>query len=109
MRKLDVAWSLVALTALGCGSQPTVVPVRNLERPSDMSFVCLKVVDTMQGILTGRPMTSCHPHLNSGATPTAVDPAPDFSNRTFGTFGLVPNTARGELAVVDLDANRLVD
>ena len=53
MRKLLLVSLLVTV---GCSAQPTVVPVRNLERPSDMSFVCMRV---LQGttVLTGRPLT----------------------------------------------------
>jgi hypothetical protein len=100
----------VGLALLGCGNQPTVVPVRNLERPSDMSFVCVRVADTGNGpLLTGRPMADCHPHLDSQFKPQPASEAISFSPRAMGTFGLVTNTARGELAVVDMDRGALVD
>lgn len=89
-----------------CGSDPPVVPVRNLERPSDMSFVCLGVhTDAEAKQVTGRPMFTCHP--STGNDPEVnID---DESKRALGTFGLVTNTARGEIAVVDLDRGRLMD
>ena len=93
----------VALLLAGCGKEPTVVPVRNLERPSDMSFVCMHLVN---GKLTGRPMAECHPHLENEI---AAGETADVTNRVLGTFGLVTNTARGELAVVDMDQGHLVD
>ena len=55
-------YSIVALAVLGgsCSSQPAVIAVRNLERPSDMGFVCM-VADG--NTISGRPMTDCHRHL----------------------------------------------
>ena len=86
-----------------CGQDPIIVPIRNLERPTDMAFSCLEV--SMAGTtvrLSGRPMKRCHP------------PGPDMAvncetTRTKGTFGLVTNSSRGEVGVVDLQCNRLVD
>jgi hypothetical protein len=101
MRKLVL---LVAVLAIACQAQPPVIAVRNLERPSDMGFLCVAVTD---GKLSGRPMTYCHPR------PTITpDPVPVLGvGRPFGTFALIPNTARGELAVADMDPvlNVLVD
>jgi hypothetical protein len=95
---------LAATLGAACQAQPPVIAVRNLERPSDMGFLCVAVTD---GKLTGRPMTYCHPR------PTITsDPVPALGvGRPFGTFGLIPNTARGELAVADMDPvlNVLVD
>jgi hypothetical protein len=48
-------------------------------------------------------MSECNPR---GA---GEEPMLGTGPRTVGTFGLVTNTARGELAVVDLDLGRLVD
>jgi hypothetical protein len=86
-----------------CSATPTVIPARNLERPSDMGFVCLAV--DQSGVLSGQPMCLCHP-------PGQKDPAIQVTNsspRQLGTFALVTNTARGELAAVDLDKGRLID
>ncbi|HXU82679.1 MAG TPA: hypothetical protein VN914_14855, partial [Polyangia bacterium] len=101
MRRLGL---LVALALVGCGKDPTVVPVRNLERPSDMGFVCMRVVN---GQLTGRPMIDCHKHLLTGEAKDSE--TVELNPRQLGTFGLVTNTARGELGVVDMDISRLVD
>jgi hypothetical protein len=86
-----------------CGAAPTVIPARNLERPGDMGFVCLAI--DSDGTLSGRPMSVCHP-------PDGRDPvfqASAKSPRLFGTFAFVTNTARGEMAAVDLDIGRLID
>lgn len=105
------AAALLALSLAACGRDPPPISVRNLERPSDMGFVCLRKV-TLPGegtVLTGRPMTDCHPHLSPDLPTETRKPVKPPNPREYGTFGLVTNTARGELAVVDLDENRLVD
>jgi hypothetical protein len=88
----------LALLAFGCGEDFAVVPVRNLERPSDLGFACVRVIETAQGSqVSGRPMVECH-------DPDVDDPGRvDLANRTEGTFGLATNTARGELAAIDFD------
>ncbi len=87
-----------------CGQDPIIVPVRNLDRPSDMAFACLSVSGAPgPEKVSGRPMAECHP------PGTAHRPVDVKKPRVLGTFGFVPNTGRGELAVVDLDANLLVD
>ncbi len=92
---------LIVVVVGACGAQPTVVPTRNLERPSDMAFVCVGAAG--DGLVSGRPMSVCHPA-------SAKDPVVDnFADRPVGTFSLVTNTARGELAVIDMDAGRLLD
>ena len=87
-----------------CSATPTVIPARNLERPGDMGFVCL-AIDSDTGTLTGRPMRVCHP---PGEKDPVIQPA-GTSSRQLGTFALVTNTARGEMAAVDIDKGRLVD
>jgi hypothetical protein len=90
----------VAVLLASCSSQPTIVPVRNLERPSDMTFVCLGSIGSGdQRRLSGRPMARCHP-------PSAADVDPFLETpRLFGTFAFIANSARGELSVVDMDTN----
>jgi hypothetical protein len=102
--RLPLGPVLALALAGGCSSQPTVVPVRNLERPADMTFVCLSnVMIGDQSRLTGRPMAECHPPLGPDPDPFATPP------RSFGTFSFITNTSRGELSVADMDNNRLVD
>jgi hypothetical protein len=102
--------SLAAALLVGlfaCGQEPDVVPVRNLERPSDMHFVCLSEEPNAPGgaVVTARPITACHPTPRDERR----EPPVDLESRTIGTFSLVTNTARGEVAVVDLNAGRLID
>ena len=95
------ALALLVLSLTGCPSQPTVVPSRNLDRPTDMTFGCMGYFKDSDGAdrISGRPMGECHP-------PGLVDPPSDTAHRT---FGFVANTARGEMSVIDIDKSRLVD
>jgi hypothetical protein len=91
---------LVLWTATGCPAQPTVVPSRNLDRPTDMTFGCMGLFkENGADRISGRPMAECHP-------PGVADPSSDSAHRT---FGFVANTARGEMSVIDLDKSHLVD
>lgn len=69
-----------------------------------MGFVCLGL-DSSTGALSGQPMRVCHP---PGEKSPVIQPA-GKSSRQLGTFAVVTNTARGEMAAVDLDSGRLVD
>jgi hypothetical protein len=70
-----------------------------------MDFVCLGLVDANGAkVVSGRPMIECH-----DTDPIVPDERVDLKNRTLGTFGLVTNTARGEVAAIDMDEARLVD
>jgi hypothetical protein len=99
--KLSSALVVVVAAFSGCGDDFTVVSVRNLERPSDMGFACLRVLAVpapgLGQVVSGRPMVECH-------EPSKDDPRRiDLGNRVQGTFGLATNTARGELAAIDFD------
>jgi len=90
----------------GCSATPTVVPAHNIERPGDMGFVCLAIdPNDPNAFLSGRPMSECHP---PGEKAPLIQ-ASGTSSRQRGTFAFVSNTARGEMAVVDIDNGRLVD
>ena len=104
MRSRIVPTIVLAGLLSGCSAAPTVIPARNLERPGDMGFVCL-AIDSDTLTLSGRPMRVCHP---PGQRDPAIQPA-GTSSRQLGTFALVTNTARGEMAAVDIDKGRLID
>ena len=90
----------------GCSATPAVIPAHNLERPGDMGFVCLAIdPNDPNTLLSGRPMRECHP---PGEKTPLIQPA-GTSSRQRGTFAFVTNTARGEMAVVDIDKGRLID
>jgi len=102
MKRLAIALACGACWA-GCSSTPTVIPTKNMDRPTDMTFACLGMAPDGSGELSGLPMSACHAR-------NVLDP-PLTSNgqRVLGTFAFIPNATRGELAVADMDSGRLLD
>jgi hypothetical protein len=99
----------MALLVAGCSAAPTVIPSKNLERPSAMAFACLGMVTVTSPsgdsstVLSGLPMENCHNR-------TGADPVVNFSGqRNLGTFAFVANSSRNEMAVADMDRGRLLD
>ena len=92
---------LLSAALATCSSTPPIIPTKNLDRPTDMTFVCLSMPAGSDG-LSGAPMTSCH---NRGELdpPTVVN-----GQRVLGTFAFIPN-ASGALAVGDMDSGHLVE
>lgn len=89
-----------------CSQTPTSVPVRTFERAQRMDVACLQLydVDPSTGLLTareptGRPQAECAPVATN-------ESGRDFQKQL---FALVTQSARGELAVVDLSAGILID
>ena len=108
MRPLSFV-SALAFLVEACSSPPPIIPTKNLEHPSDMTFVCLKEVDvpspdgTTTTKLSGQPMAECHDRV----TP---DPTVTWSgNRNLGTFAFVTSPGRNELAIGDMELGRLLD
>ena len=105
MRRIrSTALSMVLVA--GCSAAPAVIPTKNLERPVDMTFACLKMVQPSPDgspVLSGQPMRNCHPR--DAADPTVIL----NGSRNLGTFSFVANSSRSELAVADMDLGRLVD
>ena len=104
MRLLPIVLALAFLCA-ACSSTPAVIPTRNLEHPSDMTFVCVQEVVASDGTtkLSGQPMEACHARDTS-------DPAVVLSGmRNMGTFAFIANPGRNELAIADMDRGRLLD
>ncbi len=109
-----------AVSLAGCSTTPPPVSTHNLERPSDMAFACVGLLNlpadggaadagtadagTADGsastpVVSGRPMYECN-------RPGWFDEPFDVSRRT---FSFVANSARGELSVIDLNNSKLVD
>lgn len=92
---------------VACSQTPTESPVRTLERSEHMDAVCMRIpLGTDQTPPTGLPETECAP------PPTGLT---DSERRALGDqnpkhlFGLVTQSTRGELAVVDLTSGKVVD
>lgn len=106
MKRLALALSC-ATCVVSCSSTPTVIPTKNMDRPSDMTFVCLGLDPNDGSKLSGRPMSECHIRGESDYD----EARQTYSNgrRVRGTFAFIPNATRGELAVADMDTGRLLD
>ena len=102
----------VVTAGLGCGPAPNLLPVNDLNRPTDVAFMCFGafpagtgtdggVPDGGAGALqvSGRPMRACHPQ-------DQYDPGATTTTRT---FAFLPNSAAGTLSAVDADHWKLVD
>jgi hypothetical protein len=90
-----------------CGQQTVVLPSRDFDRPTDMTFGCLGVFKGEAGALTlsGQPMDRCHP-------PGAQDPRPgtfDSTGVQYRTYGYVTNSGRGDLSLIDMSFCRSDD
>ena len=105
---------LIALLAAGlsCGPPPNLLPVNDLDRPTDVAFMCFGAFASGSGTdggvdagsngtlqVSGRPLRACHP-------PGQFDPGPTTTTRT---FAFMPNSASGTLTAVDADHWKLVD
>ncbi|HEY5091434.1 MAG TPA: hypothetical protein VIK30_15745, partial [Polyangia bacterium] len=120
MRRLGII-AVVAAAGASCSPAPNLLPVNDLNRPTDVAFMCFGAFAPGQTAdggapnvnagsadgggtpgplqLSGRPMRSCHP-------PTLYDPPASASNRT---FAFLTNSASGGLTMVDADNWKLVD
>ena len=101
----------VVVASVSCGPPANLLPVNDLNRPTDVVFMCFGAfgaggadggVDAGAGAelhVSGRPMQACHPtgEYDPGATTTTR------------TFAFMPNSAAGTLSAVDADHWKLVD
>jgi hypothetical protein len=118
MRRLRPTLVLAALGAVlaaassGCSPATNLLPVNDLQRPTDVAFMCFgafpSAVTPDAGTgdaggaalqVSGRPMRSCHP-------PSLYDPAAGTTSRT---FAFMPDSASGGLTMVDADNWKLID
>lgn len=91
-----IVFALGALGASGCSQTPIVVPLRSMERPKDVDFVCLHKVDT--ATYRGVPLNRCH--VDRLGNPKPLEEATPVGE--YRLHAVVTQLARGELAVVDL-------
>ncbi len=114
-------WLLIGLlsflSAAACTPAPNILPTNDLNRPTDIAFMCLGAfgtpgtdadgnpTETGPFTVSGRPMKTCHrPPIDDARAPD--QPAASIHNRT---FAFVPNSASGDLSVIDGDTWKLVD
>ncbi|HVT07327.1 MAG TPA: hypothetical protein VHO67_07705, partial [Polyangia bacterium] len=91
------------VAALSCSATPNLLPVNDLNRPTDVTFMCFGAYDPTgagtQLTVSGRPMRACHPQ-------DVYDPPASTTSRT---FAFMPNSGSSGLTVVDADHWKLVD
>ncbi len=87
---------LLVLALVGCAQEEVVTPTRYLERPNAVDFFCVGYVTADSDTLTGLPVEAC-----------AEEVVPEGVSRWL--FGLVVNSARSEVAMVDFSSGALVD
>lgn len=115
MKRLGLVALVMAEMAAGisCGPAANLLPVNDLNRPTDVAFMCFGAFPqagsasdggatggsggTLQ--VSGRPLRACHPQ-------DQYDPGPTTTTRT---FALMPNSATGTLSAVDADHWKLAD
>jgi hypothetical protein len=109
---LASAVAVLAAAGSGCSPATNLLPVNDLQRPTDVAFMCFGAfapvampdggaIDAGGAALqvSGRPMRSCHP-------PAKYDPAAATTSRT---FAFMPDSASGGLTMVDADNWKLID
>jgi hypothetical protein len=99
------SWLVVAASLAGaCQQNTNPAPPAVLNRSGDVSLVCYDI-DAADDDALPLPLQCC-----AGALPLATDyPACPVSPTTPTLHGLITQTARGEVAAVDLDNNLVVD
>lgn len=93
---------LLACAMFACSQTPTTVPVRTFERAQRVDTVCLQVYDDLGNALAEPlplPLDRCSP-VSVGADEIF------YPNQL---FAVVTQSTRGEVAVVNVTASRLVD
>jgi hypothetical protein len=101
MKRRAIAVGLLVGSCLpwaGCTQQSTTVPVRSLERSGAASFVCLRSNSINE---PGTQLDSCF----TPATPLAIN---DYLSGPH-VIALVTQTTRGEVAVIDVTAQTVLD
>jgi hypothetical protein len=117
-------WSAVAVGFLSvalvaaCSPTPNILPSNDFNRPADIAFMCLgafgTLVDDGDGgqveappfTVTGRPMRACHLPSTGGDVTHKTSPGATEQTRT---FAFVPNSASGDMSIVDADHWKIVD
>jgi len=112
------AWAVVS----ACNQQTILTPLRSFDRPSDVALTCVQYFpndvtpDRPHGTYEVRPLADCEPvRANSLAQvvqyPLPFSYIPPLGPGNFVPFlvALVPQSARGELALVDTAQGKLVD
>jgi hypothetical protein len=102
------ASAVIASSVMSCAATPTVPPLRSFESAKDIDVVCLQVYTTSaSGQVPGVPVIPPIPVEQQLCAPVPLN----YTGLTlpYHLFALVTQTARGEVAVVDLTAGQIID
>ncbi len=86
---------LACLAVSACSQTPVVVPLRSMERPRDVDFICLEQL--ANGTWRGVSLEKCALNYDDSAKVAG----------NFRLHSLVTQQSRGELAVVDIGRTRI--
>ncbi|HXU70175.1 MAG TPA: hypothetical protein VN947_12650 [Polyangia bacterium] len=117
-----VAGALAWAATTACNQQTIQTPTRSFDRPSDVALTCVQYFEndiseaTPHGTYNVRPLSDCETvRANELAIPVSyplpINFIPPLGPGNFVPFlvALVPQSARGELALVDTEQNKLID
>ncbi len=100
---------------MGCNQTNINTPIRVFDRPSDVALACRQVTLGTRNVFDVRPIGDCAPQRMRDLTPPDAGIGVDEPYLPSGYFegpvlsALVVQSARGELASVDVSAERVVD
>ena len=106
----------VAALAIGCNSTTINTPIRTFDRPSDVALTCVLFdPSTANRVWTPLPLEDCNPDTLQNPDVAGALTKPDPLDLTGTTVYMpelrawVTNSARGELAAVDVQRERIAD
>src|SRR5262249_30309595 len=98
-----------------CTSQPVILPSRDFDRPTDLTFVCMGTFSANGESDGGASEADAGPPVGAqGLSGRPVREGPprgtvDIPDTIHHTFAFLPNSATGELPVIDADRWSLVN
>jgi hypothetical protein len=115
MKRLILFAALVA----GCNNNVVQTPIRVFDRPSDVALTCVQIDPVYATIYRVHPLADCDPAKATDLQLTAIDPTTGTTliDPTTGLpsefppvlRAVVANSARGEVALVDVSLGQIVD
>jgi hypothetical protein len=112
---------LLAVAGAACNTNTINTPIRTFDRPADFALGCVQANQSFIKVFDARPITDCtpdqknalqFPQYNDQTHPDSGVQTDSSGNTKYYTprlFGLTANSARGELALVDVDVGLLRD
>src|SRR5438270_4931137 len=113
---------VIAILVAGCNNNVVQTPIRVFDRPSDVALTCVRgegppedpvPLDPIRAIYVTHPLSFCAPETRSQNTLyySQTDPNTGLPLVSYPPIlrATVANSARGELALVHVDAGQIVD